>query len=82
MNSAQTTTTIAEVYLFIIQYNAFHHRVLPGFEIRLALTGAREWPKAPSEPRAGAAQLPPRRQPSPHGGAAAPRVLRGVAELV
>ncbi len=54
MNNAQTTTTIAEVYLLIIQHYAFHHRVLPGFEIRLALTGAREWPKAPSEPRAGA----------------------------
>ena len=64
MNSALTTTRIAEVYLLMIRYNAFHPRVIPGFEIRLALAGAREGPKAPSEPRAGAVQLPPRRQPS------------------
>ena len=55
---------IAEVYLLMIRYNAFHPRVIPGFEIRLALAGAREWPKAPSGPREGAVQLPPRRQPS------------------
>ena len=72
MNSAQTTTRIAEVYLLMIRYNAFHHRVIPGFEIRLALAGAREWPKAPSAPRAGAVQLPPRRQPSHMG---EPRLL-------
>ena len=59
MNSALTTTRIAEVYLLMIRYNAFHPRVIPGFEIRLALAGAREWPKAPSGPRAGAVQLPP-----------------------
>ena len=63
---------IAEVYLLMIRYNAFHPRVIPGFEIRLALAGAREWPKAPSGPRAGAVQLPSRRQPSHTDG---PRLL-------
>ena len=72
MNSALTTTRIAEVYLLMIRYNAFHPRIIPGFEIRLALAGAREWPKAPSGPRAGAVQLPPRRQPSHTDG---PRLL-------
>jgi hypothetical protein len=81
MDSAQTRTMIASMFIHI-SCDAFQHRVILDFGICLALAGAREWPTAPSEPRTGAVQLPPRRQPSHTGEATALRVLRGVADLV